>query len=288
MKTLFSFLIVVTCSFSMAQNDFKPLDSLSSWQGRSVFVTGGAGWVGWQHYYTDSIYNDTLIGGEFYTKMFFESSPNSGEYFCGFRSDTIEKAIYVLPKDSISEYLFFDFDSTLIVDDVFETTFFNGEWWETESYTITDIDSIIMDGEYYTKWDFGFFEITERIMNSNGLPFHGGTVEVLGYYGLELRCYYEANQSVYGTDCPYSYELALMSGEITENDLDVEIFPNPFNELIQINNERGKEVVIYNYLGELIVMEDITTEKYTLNTSIFKNGVYLIKVGNKTTRLIKL
>ncbi len=63
MKTILTFFLFITCSITIAQNDFKPLDSLTSWQVRSVFVTGGSGWTGWKHIFTDSVLNDTLVGG---------------------------------------------------------------------------------------------------------------------------------------------------------------------------------------------------------------------------------
>ena len=198
---------------------------------------------------------------------FFENSPNSETYFCGFSSDTVENTIYILPKDSVSEYLFFDFDSIINVGEQFEMTYFNGDNWGKGSPYLQYIDSIMIEVVYYQNWNFGDFEITERIMSASGLPFHGLILEMIGHYALELKCYYEENQSVYGTICPFTSEISNMSNEIFENELDFEIYPNPFNEFIQINNAQNSQLI---------------------DVSEFESGVYLFEIGDSSKRVIKL
>ena len=66
-----------------------------------------------------------------------------------------------------------------------------------------------------------------------------------------------------------------------ENQNSLEIYPNPADKLVNINHDGLKE--IYTVLGEKL----IETYENEINISNIAKGVYLVKVANKTMRLIK-
>ncbi len=66
---------------------------------------------------------------------------------------------------------------------------------------------------------------------------------------------------------------------IEENELSAKVYPNPSNGIVHIENTYNKNVEVYNTLGSLVM----TT---TSNQVELKSGVYLIKVGNKTSRVV--
>lgn len=61
----------------------------------------------------------------------------------------------------------------------------------------------------------------------------------------------------------------------------IKIFPNPFSKGFTFNfNGPESEYIIYMTSGQVVEMGIINNEKY-INTEYWKNGVYVIKVGNE-------
>ena len=59
----------------------------------------------------------------------------------------------------------------------------------------------------------------------------------------------------------------------------VSVYPNPSDEIINVLNANGETIRIFNTLGQLVIS--------TKNPQIsLKNGVYFVKVGESTTRVI--
>lgn len=62
-------------------------------------------------------------------------------------------------------------------------------------------------------------------------------------------------------------------------DDNVSVYPNPSNGVINIKNANNETIEVYNTLGSKV----LTTKQTQLN---LKDGLYLIKVGNKTFRVL--
>ncbi len=76
------------------------------------------------------------------------------------------------------------------------------------------------------------------------------------------------------------------------NDLLIDITPNPFNNVIEINsNGHLVNVEVLDITGKIVITEAINGSKTTLNTASLNNGVYFIRINNGenviTKRLIK-
>lgn len=76
-------------------------------------------------------------------------------------------------------------------------------------------------------------------------------------------------------------DVELVSGaSVTElNEETVSVYPNPSNGVININNVNNETIEVYNTLGSKVM----TTKQTQFN---LKDGLYLIKVGNKTFRVL--
>jgi phosphoribosylformylglycinamidine (FGAM) synthase-like enzyme len=76
------------------------------------------------------------------------------------------------------------------------------------------------------------------------------------------------------------------------NDLLIDITPNPFNNVIEINsNGQLVNVEVLDITGKVVISEVINGSKTTLNTASLNNGVYFVRINNGesvvTKRLIK-
>ncbi len=79
--------------------------------------------------------------------------------------------------------------------------------------------------------------------------------------------------------------------EDVENMLGVSIYPNPAKDFVQINIEDAitneLSLQVYDMLGKLIESQTITEQTTQLNIKNLEKGVYILKIGNSTKRLIK-
>lgn len=73
--------------------------------------------------------------------------------------------------------------------------------------------------------------------------------------------------------------------EITAGN-DLKIYPNPSSAFITVEANSPSGIVIYNSTGEIVFNTSVTT-KTEINISNFASGLYLVKAGNRISRLIK-
>lgn len=76
------------------------------------------------------------------------------------------------------------------------------------------------------------------------------------------------------------------------NDLIIDITPNPFNNVIEINSNGNLVTAeVLDITGKVVITETINGNKTTLNTTGLNNGVYFVRINNGenviTKRLIK-
>ncbi|GHT52500.1 hypothetical protein AGMMS49982_12900 [Bacteroidia bacterium] len=80
--------------------------------------------------------------------------------------------------------------------------------------------------------------------------------------------------------------------EVTENipdaietvDADkLQVYPNPTNGIVHVNNANGAEIKVHNLNGELLQ----TTRESRVDLSGEPNGVYLLRIGGQTLKVVK-
>ena len=65
----------------------------------------------------------------------------------------------------------------------------------------------------------------------------------------------------------------------------INIFPNPFSEILTIENNYGKpiEVKIFDSLGKMIIVKNLATEiQQKIDLSKFSSGNYIVKYRDAT------
>ena len=152
------------------------------------------------------------------------------------------------------------------------------------------------DGGVSLEWDppamgLGEFDIFYNVYRNDTLlndwPFNGGT-SVGDYPYIPLR----SGKKTYCVVAIYQKIVseavctdAWVPTGIPENDLDVKIYPNPVNEIINIEtSECFNQVRIFNLLGEQVFSLCDVGNNLSIPTSGFKPGIYVlqINIGNRT------
>lgn len=284
MKAIVTSFLFLISSVLYSQNDFLPANSSITWTGRTIV------WVDsfWSEFYTDSVNNDTTINTLKYTKL----NDVTG-YHSAFRSDTVNQSIYFMPKDSIQEYLFFDYSVDYEVGNVVFIPHYmqEGNGLGGCYFTLSELDSVLIQNEYIQRWNFNKLDsidtqteqypginaenivVMERMI-CDGFPFYG-KYEFETFY--ELRCYSENSVSVWPTDCAYPYYSGTSDlDDAKQKNLSVSPNPNnggfvvnyPFNEITQI--------FVYDSQGVLVHSGDIENQNQKIVLDDLPSGIYMV------------
>jgi len=73
---------------------------------------------------------------------------------------------------------------------------------------------------------------------------------------------------------------------ISDKDM-VTVYPNPFSSFVIIESAKEQEVTIYDVSGKIVLKTSVKAGITRINTSEIKKGVYLVKCGVNTLKLIK-
>jgi hypothetical protein len=79
--------------------------------------------------------------------------------------------------------------------------------------------------------------------------------------------------------------------EIANENRLVKCYPNPAHDLLQLefsNSIIGEQLQVFDYTGKLIFDKEIQSEKMNLITQDWTAGLYMIKVGSKNQKTIRI
>lgn len=92
-------------------------------------------------------------------------------------------------------------------------------------------------------------------------------------------------------DCLDVYDCSLLGTDTFEQDLKINLYPNPVSHLltIELEQEYANQTIIelYDTLGKLILKNKAETSSHTLNLRNLNAGVYIVKVSNGNKRVVK-
>ena len=76
---------------------------------------------------------------------------------------------------------------------------------------------------------------------------------------------------------------------LVENNFEIKVYPNPVEDIININVEENTSVSLFNILGEEVKTFDIVTGDNQFDISNLPNGVYIVKdkSGNYSGKVVK-
>ena len=79
-----------------------------------------------------------------------------------------------------------------------------------------------------------------------------------------------------------------LSTENHENQHRFSYYPNPIENLLKINNQsNNKRIFISDLTGKVIYESDLITGENVFDISVFNTGLYNVKIGLKTFKIVK-
>lgn len=112
----------------------------------------------------------------------------------------------------------------------------------------------------------------------------------LGYANGFLYCYgYTMNSNYVFTPKVFRLNVDFLDivnevEELPQEDLGIQLYPNPTNETLHINFEQAQEATIhaYNLTGALVLQRQVNTQNAQLDVSAFSEGIYLFQISTPT------
>jgi hypothetical protein len=282
MKIIYSFILCtyfcIAAAFAQQYVPFPTENAIwrgySSWQEGSIqYIVRTAG--------------DTFINRQQYTKLLEEGNYLRTPYAGAFREDN--RTIYIVPNDSTTEFIWYDFNNLQIGDTV-------SNWWNYRigvlpmqfhaPVWVYDIDSVqINDGtfrkQYHVVGEWGEYQ-TSFI---EGIGSLAGTFE--GNWGVEysaslicLRSGFTISWITPGVwgECTAAIRVRLDAEEAPENSFAINMYPNPANDILHIASDvdLSAQATIYNTLGQAQTQAELFGNQHSIDISSLADGIYYL------------
>jgi len=229
---------------------------------------------------------DTIIGGQHYVRIF-----QFGVYVGGIREDIPnQQRFFIDLSDQEKEITISPFlnAGTLLTDSsVFLNAFrsymnIDGYCNSCDTLQVTAVDSILeSNGTYSATYHLEVFPQPDISFDFNT---YEGLINVIGFEAAENQiCYREDGaQTPPGQETPWTYMCDLGIDET--NLLQIELYPNPSEEVIHLSGDLSTitDITIYDALGMIvdqIPMSDLNTG---ISIKELKNGIYFLSVNGNT------
>lgn len=244
---------------------------------------------------------DTTIGAKTYHQLFYSHSDtvysenSSAVYNGGLRESN--RQVFYLPKDSVSEYLLYDF--SLQVGDMikYDYSVYSHQMGlgQLDSLFVSSIDSVlILDGSYRKRINFSSqstsFTLTwtywiEGVGNNMGLlcPIAALPTNGLNYL---LGCLKQNNEIIYYDNLfDNCYPVNQSVFEFSKQN-EITISPNPVQDYCKIqwddNNIQFDRILISDVYGRIVFSEKIDQNNETIiDCRNFGQGMYLVNIFNR-------
>ncbi len=231
---------------------------------------------------------DTIINDLTYSKLYQLSDTvdvlNNRKYVGGIRCDTASK-VYFLPDYVSDEFLIYDFDVE-VGDSIYSKPVDYIGWFYPNPLVVTLIDTIEMLNQCRKRIHFQRYCDTpwiEGIGSLRGLLFKSGYIPSNGIWG-ELICFFDNGNLIYHNpefETCYPLPLDDVPDPKDFGDTFLKLYPNPsVNEtIIEITTGEIERIDILDITGRKVFLRtNINSNKITLNTAQFKEGLYYLRV----------
>jgi hypothetical protein len=207
------------------------------------------------------------------------------------RQDTAIKKVWLYDASINADVTFYDFNIQL--GDTLDTS---QVWWAAQGpwppAVITSIDSVLIDGQYRTRYNYGnvstFLERDTSIIEGIG-GMSGLMNPPMGFEsGSHMYLFTQNSQTLYLDTMGWQPSLACydFTSEIIETSANsgLSVFPNPFHSTttIQLPHSFSKSTLkIYNTLGSLVNEQSISGKSAVINREGLRDGIYFFHIVNE-------
>ena len=314
MKKIFTLTVLVVSAFLVSAQSYRPFpESGHFWnEEHSMLLPGTCGYD--YHTCQSPVYFglDTTINAVVYHRLYyrqicswqstmvppippcqFTGTYNVGEnLFACIRQDTSLRKVFIYDLGSSQEMLLYDF--SLSAGDTLAPSYNNPNY---PNVYVTRTDSILLTDGYHKRFvlnvptlTFGdTISIIEGIGSTAGLvaslvtPFENNDL---------LRCFANSVQTIYpdtGTACSIALGIPAVDGQPG-----IELFPNPFQDYVNITNPAMKNgsIRIYQADGRLVLDRTLETGDSRISLPGLADGIYFVVLetdkGRTVQKLIRL
>ena len=123
------------------------------------------------------------------------------------------------------------------------------------------------------------YKLQSFLINDNAL-----TIQALTDLGDGRYQYQIANLRGSHT---YKATFEKTEGIATAEDAELTVYPNPVGQALTVETTPGSIVTLFDITGRVVDQQTATSTKLVFNTSHLANGVYILRAGLKTTKVIK-
>lgn len=239
--------------------------------------------------YSYFMQGDTLINSNLYHKIFvpffdmINNQPNLCNHFYpiigyagAIRQEIQSKKVWVVFKDSLSETLLYDFSLT-----VGDTMHLISQYCPPEDILVTQIDSILLDGNYRKVLSNNHIKIIEGIGSINGL-FEASCRNFSPIWNL--TCFRQNGNTVY-PDSVTNCELITLVPNSSNQIYSIIPVPNPFHVFTRIKipnyyENIGLTISIYDVYGKLHRILFVDNSPFILHRENLSSGIYFFRIRN--------
>jgi hypothetical protein len=245
--------------------------------------------------YQDFITGDTIINGDVYSKiqrfgvqyeLLAGNCTNDiiatyNEYRGAYRNDSVNKKVWFIPANEISDTLLYDFN--LNINDSLPASFLYNPLIGMNSY-VSQIDSMLIGMSYHQRfWISSSTGINQYMYLVEGIGSdHGLLANIFPQFeDLEnLLCVIQEGYTIYPnatTQCDLVTEILSTPNPI----IPVSLYPNPASEYVKIdfeNTTKNIDVEIFDLLGVKKLSIENIGPNFNVNISNLDSGLYLYQI----------
>jgi hypothetical protein len=175
----------------------------------------------------------------------------------------------------------------------------NGEWHHFAiSVEVSDptTESFYIDGALVSTAEVGagFIDAEDAVYqikvgySSSSWPTNGDEDTQYPYYkGMmdEFRIYGAALNALEVLEL-FALEPTPSAIGLLDNEKDFSVFPNPATDYIRINSTTSRDIELFNSVGQLVFSQKNLNNGSIINVSGFDKGLYMLKSGDYTKKLM--
>jgi len=176
-----------------------------------------------------------------------------------------------------------------------ESITINAQNLKTFRTEILNEDKTIIDHIYLYVEKIGLYYLTGSPLQRELIPMYDNLPHPAAEYFRWIRCYSDDNTSFVSDEwvamsLPCNYPIISLAVDMPK-EKDINIYPNPTNGQLTINNEQLtiKNVEIYDIVGQVVFTSAVSamSPEMTIDINHLASGMYFLKVNEKTFKVIK-